>query len=210
MVERDIVRRGIRDERVLEAMRRIPRHLFVPPDLAESAYDDEALPLPDEQTVSQPYIVALMCEALQLRPEDRLLEIGTGWGYSAAVASALCREVYTVERRQGLAQRAAELLSTLGYRNVQVQLGDGTLGWPTQAPFDAICAAAAGPRVPPALQAQLAPQGRLVMPLGTPSDQQLIRITRRDDGFFTESLLDVRFVPLIGAEGWSEQEASLA
>lgn len=192
MVERDLIRRGIRDPRVLAAMSRVPRHLFVPPGLVESAYADEALPLPDGQTISQPYIVALMLEALALKDSDRLLEVGTGSGYSAAVASELCREVYTLERLPGLAAQAAQTLVTLGYRNVHGRCCDGTLGWPEQGPYNAIVVTAAGPKVPPALLEQLAPHAKLVLPLGI-DDQKLVRIS---DGV-TEDLIDVRFVPLV-------------
>ena len=195
MVERDLVRRGIHDLRVLTAMTRVPRHLFMPPGLVEQAYADEALPIGDGQTISQPYIVAVMAEALLLEPADRLLEIGTGSGYAAAVASELCLEVFTLERHATLATLATQRLAELGYTNVRVRCADGTLGWPEQAPFDAISVTAAGPRTPAPLLAQLAPRGRLVMPVGG-EDQTLVRVI---DGK-REELLGVRFVPLVGAE----------
>ena len=195
MVERDLVRRGIRDPRVLSAMSRVPRHLFIPPGLAEMAYADEALPLPEGQTISQPYVVAAMAEALLLQAQSVLLEVGTGWGYSAAVASELCRQVYTVERLPTLAAQATQTLASLGYRNVEVRCGDGTLGWPEHAPFDAIAVTAAAAKVPPALLQQLSLQGRLVIPVGTLNDQKLTRVGHN----LSEELFGVRFVPLVGS-----------
>jgi protein-L-isoaspartate(D-aspartate) O-methyltransferase len=200
MVTRQLAARGIRDERVLAAMREVPREEFVSPVYAGSAYDDGPLPIECGQTISQPYIVALMAEALQLRPQDRVLEVGTGSGYAAAVLSRLTREVYTVERHGKLADSARERLARLGYANVRVLHGDGLRGWPEHAPFDAISVAAGGRDVPPALAEQLAPDGRLVIPVG-PDDglQQLVRVRRRANGsgLDREDLADVRFVPLL-------------
>jgi protein-L-isoaspartate(D-aspartate) O-methyltransferase len=204
MVDRQIAGRGVRDPRVLEAMRAIPREEFVPERLAESAYDDSPLPIGEEQTISQPYVVALMAEALEIRPEDKVLEIGAGSGYAAAVLSRLGREVYAVERHESLVQEAEERLSRLGYSNVHVHHGDGTLGWPEHAPYDVIVVAAGGPDVPPALLDQLAEGGRLVIPIGPdPRSQDLVRVRRRVEGGTTREILGpVRFVPLIGAQGW--------
>ena len=206
MVERDIAARGVRDARVLAAMRVVPREVFVPPARRAEALDDRPLPIGAGQTISQPYIVALMCEALQLRGDERVLEIGTGSGYGAAVLSRLAATVDTVERVPELADRAARQLADLNLNNVRVHGGDGTLGWPEAAPYDAIVVTAGGPEVPPALLAQLAPGGRLVMPVGsTRRWQVLVRVTHvGPDDFRSESLCDVAFVPLMGAQGWPE------
>ena len=204
MVDRQIASRGVRDPRVLEAMRTVPREAFVAERFAELAYDDSPLPIGEEQTISQPYVVALMGEALEIRPEDKVLEIGSGSGYAAAVLSRLAREVYAVERHESLARDAEERLARLGYANVRILQGDGTLGWPEHAPYDAIVVAAGGPEVPPALLAQLAEGGRLVIPIGRdPRDQDLVRVRRRAEGSDVREVLgSVRFVPLIGAQGW--------
>lgn len=204
MVRNDLERRNIRDPRVLFAMRAVPRHLFVPPGLAHEAYADQALPLSDGQSISQPYVVAFMAEALELRPTDRVLEIGTGSGYSAAVASLICAEVFTVERQPNLAERASQTLKALRYDRVHVLRGDGTLGWPEHAPYDGILVTAGGPSVPEALLDQLVPGGRLVMPVGLPDQQMLLRVGRTPKGTVVEErLTDVRFVPLIGEQGWT-------
>jgi protein-L-isoaspartate(D-aspartate) O-methyltransferase len=201
MVHRQIASRGVRDPRVLEAMRAVPREAFVPERLAEFAYDDSPLPIAEEQTISQPYVVALMAEALEIRPEDTVLEIGAG---SAAVLSRLGREVYAVERHESLAREAQERLARLGYSNVHIHHGDGTLGWPDPSPYDAIVVAAGGPDVPPSLLDQLAEGGRLVIPIGPdPRNQDLVRVRRRAEGGTVREVLGpVRFVPLIGAQGW--------
>ncbi len=206
MIAEQLERRGIRDERVLEAMARVPRHRFVPPELDAQAYADSALPIAERQTISQPYIVALTAAALQLKGDERVLEIGTGSGYAAAVLSLLAREVWTVERFPSLAETAAQRLSELGYHNVHVVVGDGSQGWPPYAPYDAIAVAAAGPRIPPSLLDQLAPGGRLVIPIGQRDEQHLLRITHTDTGLRQESLGPVRFVPLVGREGWRDDE----
>ena len=210
MVRRHLAARGIHDPAVLGAMRSVPREAFLPPELAEFAYEDAPLPIEEGQTISQPYIVALMAEALELRPEDRVLEVGTGSGYAAAVLGRIAREVYTIERHGALADTAAGRLLELGFRNVHVRHGDGTLGWPEHAPYDAIVVAAGGPDVPDALVRQLAVGGRLVIPLGADRDlQTLVRITRQADGrLHHEDLGGVRFVPLIGAQGWEEPAAA--
>ena len=208
MVQRQIAGRGIRDRRVLDALLSVPREIFVPERLHEFAYDDTALPIEEEQTISQPYIVALMAEALEIGPDDRVLEVGAGSGYAAAVLSRLAKEVYAIERHASLAELARERMRKLDYTNVHVVHGDGTLGWPEHAPFDAIGVAAGGPDVPPALQNQLAIGGRLVIPIGTePRLQELVRVRRiGPDEFKRESLGAVRFVPLVGAQGWQSQE----
>ena len=204
MVEHDIAARGVRDARVLAAMRAVPREDFVPTSRRDEACADHPLPIGAGQTISQPYIVALMSEALQLHGPERVLEIGTGSGYAAAVLGRLAAEVHTVECIPELAERARRQLAALGVANVQVHVGDGTLGWPAAAPYDAIVVTAAGPQVPPALKAQLAPGGRLVMPVGLQHGwQDLVRVTRgAADEFSTETLCTVAFVPLVGAQGW--------
>jgi protein-L-isoaspartate(D-aspartate) O-methyltransferase len=209
MVRTQIAARGIQDPAVLEAMRSVPREAFLPPELEEFACDDSPLPIGRGQTISQPYIVALMAAAAALRPGDRVLEVGTGSGYAAAVLARIAREVYTIERHEELASLAARRLAELGISNVQVRHGDGTLGWPEHAPFDAIVVAAGGPKVPDALLDQLAPGGRLVIPVGEGREvQRLLRVVRQADGTRREEELGgVRFVPLIGAQGW---EAPLA
>lgn len=204
MVRRQLAARGIADPRVLEAMRAVPRHAFVHPEQAAHAYDDEPLPIGEGQTVSQPYIVAAMIAAVRPTERDRALEIGTGSGYSAAVLSRLVAEVYTIERVPALARAARRRLAELGYQTVHVRLGDGTLGWPEEAPFDVIIVTASGPRVPPALRAQLAIGGRLVMPVGSQRGfQRLVRLVRTSpDDYEEEALESVAFVPLIGEQGW--------
>lgn len=206
MVERHIRARGVRDARVLDALSTVPREAFVPPELAAEAYEDRPLPIEAGQTISQPYIVAVMAEALGLQPEDRVLEIGAGSGYAAAVLASIAKEVYTIERHAELADLARERLARLGYANVEVRCGDGTLGWPDHAPFDAVIVAAGGPDLPPALLAQLAIGGRLVMPVGADRAQRLVRVTRVDETEYRhEDLGAVQFVPLIGEQGWAEQ-----
>jgi protein-L-isoaspartate(D-aspartate) O-methyltransferase len=201
-----LIERGIRDRHVLAAMAEVPREAFVPPALQSAAYDDSALPIDYGQTISQPFVVALMLEAAALGRADRVLDVGTGSGYAAAVMSRIVRHVYTIERVAALAARAETRLASLGYVNVTVATGDGTLGWPEHAPFDAIVVAAGGrPEAPPALVEQLATGGRLVIPLGYEADtQELVRLTREPRGYLRrESLGDVRFVPLVGAGGWT-------
>lgn len=198
-------RRGIASEAVLDAMAQVPRERFVPDHLAELAYEDGALPIGDGQTISQPYIVALMTEAAGLGPESRVLEVGTGSGYSTAILSLLAGHVFSIERHDTLATAARERLEKGGYLdNVTLSVGDGTLGLPEKAPFDAIIIAAAGPRVPEALRAQLAMGGRLIMPVGSASGPQKLTCVTRDgeENFRTEDLAPVSFVPLIGAQGW--------
>ena len=205
MVEKQIAGRGVRSKLILEAMQSVPREAFLPERLREFAYEDSPLPIDADQTISQPYIVAFMTEALGLRGGERILEIGAGSGYAAAVLSRIAGEVYTVERIGQLAEKAASVLSDLGYANVHVLHGDGTLGWLEHAPFDAIIVAAGGPSVPQSLKEQLKVGGRLVIPVGTdPRAQELVRVTRLSDSDYrTEDIADVRFVPLVGEEGWS-------
>jgi protein-L-isoaspartate(D-aspartate) O-methyltransferase len=206
MVEQQIVARGVRDPRVLAAMRKVPRHEFVPEDLRESAHEDGPLPIGEGQTISQPLIVAFMTEAAQLSGGERVLEIGTGSGYGAAVLAEIAGEVVTIECIERLATNARATLDRLGYRNVEVLVGDGTLGWPAAAPYDAILVTAGGPYVPPSLRAQLKVGGRLVMPVGEQHfGQTLVRVTRGADGEDRqEDLSMVSFVPLIGAEGFED------
>jgi protein-L-isoaspartate(D-aspartate) O-methyltransferase len=204
MVATQIEARGVRDPRVLAAMRAVPREDFVAHDWRGHAFDDNPLPIAAGQTISQPYIVAFMAEALQLRGGERVLEIGSGSGYAAAVLGRLAQEVHTVECIAALADTAADQLAAQGADNVHVHHADGSLGWPAAAPYDAIVVTAAGPQVPSALKAQLAVGGRLVMPVGRrDGSQQLVRLTRvgpQDERL--ETLMDVRFVPLTGAQGW--------
>ncbi len=211
MVDLQLARRGISDPRVLKAFRAVPREAFLPPELAEFAYRDTPLPIAGGQTISQPYIVAVTAEALGLRGTERVLEIGTGSGYAAAILSCLAKEVFTVERLEPLAEEARERLAGLGYRNVHVLCGDGTLGWLENAPYDAIAVAAGGPEVPKALLSQLSPSGRLVIPIGPDeSSQSLVRVVREaDGGFRREPIMSVRFVPLIGEQGWPEERSAV-
>lgn len=198
-----LARTGIRDPRVLDAVREVPREAFLPPDLQEFAYEDAPLPIGEGQTISQPLIVALMAQAARLEPDHKVLEVGTGSGYAAAVFSRIASEVYTIERLPALADMAEERLEEMGYDNVHLRQGDGTLGWPEAAPFDAILVAAGGPDPPPSLVEQLAPEGRLIIPVGeTQREQRLVCVQRRDGEFVRTDLGAVRFVPLVGVEGW--------
>jgi len=201
----DLVKRGVRNKAVLQAMRTVPRELFVPKEHLEHAYYDGPIPLPTEQTISQPYVVALMLSALNLQPHFKVLEVGTGSGYAAAVLSKLVQQVHTVERQAQLVAYAQACLHDDGYANIAVHLGDGTLGWPPAAPYDAIIVAAGGPAVPTSLRDQLAKNGRLIMPVGSQQKQKLQLVWRKKNGRFGQKTLSpVRFVPLIGSEGWQE------
>lgn len=204
MVSEHLLARGIRDAAVVRAMREVPREAFLSPEMAYFAYEDGPLPIQAGQTISQPYIVAYMIEALELRGKERVLEIGTGSGYAAAVLSLCAAQVVTVERIEVLADSARTRLRELGYHNVTVQLADGTLGWREQAPYDGIVVTAGAPDVPAELVEQLAPGGRLVIPVGpTPHMQSLIRVRKNAQGELRrEDLCAVRFVPLIGEQGW--------
>ncbi len=203
MVEEQLVPRGIRDQRVLGAMTRVPRHEFVPERSIPYAYEDHPIPIGDGQTISQPYIVALMLEAARIGPEDAVLDVGTGSGYAAALAAVLAHRVVSIERHSDLAVQAAATLEALGNR-VEVVTGDGTLGWAPGAPYDAIVAAATGPSVPRAWSAQLAPGGRIVMPVGRPGGpQHLSLFTAGEDGTLVKKDLgSVTFVPLVGEQAW--------
>lgn len=206
MIETQLVPRGIGDPAVLRAMEEVPREAFVPEGLVPMAYRDSPLPIGQGQTISQPYIVALMTEALELAAHERVLEIGTGSGYAAAVLSRIAKKVYTVERRLKLARTAEARFRQLGYDNIQVHVGDGTLGWREHAPYEAIVVTAGGPEIPEALLEQLAVDGRLVIPVGAKPDiQQLVRVRRNSEqGYQRENLGSVRFVPLVGEAGWQQ------
>lgn len=205
MVREQLATHHLRDPRVLAAMAKVPRHEFVPPEHRIFAYDDGALPLYLGQTVSQAFTVAYMCEAARIEPRDRVLEIGAGSGYGAAVLAELAAEVHTIERLEALAELARDNLDRTGYSRVQVHVGDGTLGWSAAAPYDAIIVTAGGPRIPETLRSQLADGGRLVMPIGeTPREQTLVRVTRHGATWSENRLGAFRFVPLVGEEGWDE------
>jgi protein-L-isoaspartate(D-aspartate) O-methyltransferase len=204
MIEKQLRRRGITDGAVLAAMLAVPRHEFVPEELRSRAYEDAPLPIGGGQTISQPYIVAAMTSALRLQPGDRALEIGTGCGFQAAVLSHLAREVFTIELRPELASIASGKLARLGYHNVHVHCGDGTLGLPEFAPFDGILVAAAAPEVPEPLLAQLSEAGRLIIPVGD-ADNQELRLVEKHAGVFSSKMLEgCRFVPLVGHHGWQK------
>ncbi|MCS6937201.1 MAG: protein-L-isoaspartate(D-aspartate) O-methyltransferase [Candidatus Bipolaricaulota bacterium] len=198
---------GITDKNVLHAMQRIPRHLFVANSLWDQAYADHPLPIEQNQTISQPYIVALMTQALQLQKSDRVLEIGTGSGYQTAILAELAGQVYTIERFPQLSQKAQRLLREAGYTNIRYRVGDGSLGWPEEAPFDKIIVTAAAPEVPSSLLAQLADPGRMVIPVGGRQVQTLLLIRRENQELFKEELCACSFLPLVGKEGWPEEES---
>jgi protein-L-isoaspartate(D-aspartate) O-methyltransferase len=202
MVERQLRGRDVRDERVLAAMERVPRELFVPARLRDRAYDDAALPIGHGQTISQPYMVARICEALSLHGNERVLDVGTGSGYQAAVLAELAGEVVTIERHPELAASARAALEAAGYERVEVRVGDGTLGVPERAPFDAIAVAAAVPDLPPTLYDQLAERGRIVLPVGTRRVQELSLVVRSPEGPAVIRSVPCRFVPLVGEEGF--------
>lgn len=194
--------RGIIDSRVLEAMARIPRELFVGPALGAQAYSDSPLPIGEKQTISQPYIIAAMIQALELQGHERVLEIGTGSGYMTAILASVAAKVYSIERHGSLSMRARSVLEGMGFHNVALRSGDGTLGWREFAPFDAVIVSAAGPDIPPLLVEQLQDGGRLVIPVGPDKEQQLLLGIKEGEGLQLEALGDVRFVPLIGKFGW--------
>lgn len=202
MVQEQLIQRGISDQAVLEAMATVPRHLFIPEEIRAYAYEDRALPLPEGQTISQPFIVALMAEVLMLQTSDRVLEVGTGSGYAAAVMSMLAAEIYSIERVEALATTAQHRLELLGFTKVHVFPGDGTYGLPDCAGYDAISVAAASPWVPLPLRQQLADGGRLVIPVGGRHEQLLLRLTRKREAIHTERFGGVRFVPLLGEHSW--------
>ena len=209
MVEHQLRRRGIGDRRVLTAMAAVPRELFVPPALRERAYEDGALPIGLGQTISQPYVVAAMCELLALRGNERVLDVGTGSGYAAAVLAELAADVVSIERIPQLAERARAALHAAGYGRVDVRVGDGSLGAADRAPYDAITVAAAVPEIPPALVDQLAEDGRLVAPRGSRASQRLVLVARTPEGLVEHGSMPCRFVPLLGAEGFGSGDQAL-
>jgi protein-L-isoaspartate(D-aspartate) O-methyltransferase len=203
MVQEQIVSRGITTPRLLDVFLKMPRHLFVQEAMAVQAYSDGPLPIGEKQTISQPYIVALMTDLLELGANDHVLEIGTGSGYQTAILASLVRRVWTIERIRPLAMQARKVLDSLHLLNVNIKIGDGTLGWPEESPYDAILVTAGAPAVPETLAAQLAPGGRLVIPVGNEASQTLLRIRKEKDGSLTtETGIGCRFVPLIGQQGW--------
>jgi protein-L-isoaspartate(D-aspartate) O-methyltransferase len=204
MVDEQVAARGVSDPRVLAAMRKVQRHEFLPEAIRGMAYEDNALPLGEGQTMSQPYMVGLMSELLALTGTERVLEIGTGSGYQAAVLAELCAKVYTVERIKVLADKARAALDRLGYRSVAIKVYDGTYGWKEMSPFDAIIVTAGSPDVPPPLVEQLAVGGRLVVPVGDRQGQRLLKIVKTADGVVTDKSVPCVFVPLIGNHGWKE------
>jgi protein-L-isoaspartate(D-aspartate) O-methyltransferase len=204
MVQDHLLRRGIRDPRVVGAMGRIPRHEFVSDEYRDQAYEDRPLPIGEGQTVSQPYIVAVTLEALSLRGCETVLEVGTGSGYQSAILAELARKVYSIERHESLAHSAEEVLARLNYTNIEIMVGDGSRGWPQRAPFDAIVVSAAAPRIPPAIFMQLREGGRMVIPVG-PSEAQDLQLVRKLNGeAVVVSLNGCRFVPLIGEQGYQD------
>ena len=205
MVEEQIIGRGIKDPRVIAAMKKVPRHLFVEEALQSQAYSDHPLPIGEKQTISQPYMVALMTEALQLTGKEKILEIGSGSGYQAAVLAELAAKVFSMERIRTLAIRARKLLYELGYFNVEIRFSDGTYGWPEESPFDGITVTAGSPDIPQPLIDQLSDGGRLVIPVGDAFVQELIRITKTGGGIEREDLGGCRFVKLIGKHGWEDE-----
>lgn len=206
MVRRQLRERGIHDERVLEVMGRLERERFVPPEQRAAAYEDRPLGIGGGQTISQPYIVALMTQELEVRRDHRVLEIGTGSGYQTAILAELAGEVCSVERIEELAAQARRVIEDLGLTNVRFHVGDGSLGWPDEAPFDRILCAAASPEVPPAWTEQLADNGRIIAPVGTVECQRLLRVHKRAGVYERRVVCDVRFVRLIGQQGWRPEE----
>jgi len=204
MVEEQLRRRGISDLRVLEAMAKVPRHLFVSGSYQSAAYDDRPLPIGEGQTISQPYMVAVMTQSLELKGEERVLEIGTGSGYQTAILAELSRRVYTIERIPGLIEKARKVLEELGYTTISYRTGDGSKGWPEEAPFDGIMVTAGAPDTPQTLKSQLSQGGRLVIPTGPRYTQTLYRVTRKGDHFIEEDITGCVFVPLVGDFGWKE------
>lgn len=205
MVEHQLRRRGIGDERVLEAMSKVPRHTFVPEAHRGAAYEDRPLPIGEGQTISQPYMVAIMTQSLELQGEERVLEIGTGSGYQTAILAELAKEVYTIERIPLLLEKAQNILRYLGYENIFFVIGDGTKGWPEKAPFDGILVTAGAPEIPQTLLTQLADGGRLVIPVGPRYTQTLYKVTRRGKNYKEEDITGCVFVPLLGEYGWKEE-----
>lgn len=206
MVKSQLISRGIKDKEVLDAMSRVPRHLFVEDAMVHSAYADMALPIGDGQTISQPYMVAVMTELLELNGVETVLEIGTGSGYQGAILAELAKEVYTIERLPSVADRARHTLDALNYKNVHVLVGDGTRGWPDKAPFDRIMITAASPKIPDPLIEQLKVNGILLLPIGTRHAQQLLKVEKKQSGQTEEYHTPCVFVPLVGKYGWENEE----
>ena len=204
MVQEQIVARGIDDARVIAALRKIPRHLFVDPGIVNRAYHDSALPIGEKQTLSQPYMAARMTAALHLGGDEKVLEIGTGSGYQTALLAEICFNVFSVEKLRVLSRKARQLLDRLGYQNIALHVGDGTIGWSEHAPYNAILVAAAAPSAPKPLLEQLTPGGRLVIPVGDEQAQTLLRVTRTPSGFEEEQLGECKFVKLLGKYGWPD------
>ena len=204
MVEEQLVERGINDLRLLEVVSRVPRHLFVQESLQHRAYGDTPLPIGENQTISQPYIVGAMTEALDLKGEERVLEIGTGSGYQTAIIAELCRQVFTIERLNNLSRKAQNVLESLNYMSIVFKMFDGTYGWPDQAPFEAILITASAPEIPGSLVKQLGDGGRLVAPIGEADKQKLVVLTKNGDRVSRRDLGDCKFVPLIGKYGWPQ------
>ncbi len=204
MVEQQLIPRGISNERVLEAFRTVERHVFIPAELRDSAYEDHPLPIGEGQTISQPYMVALMTQCLDLKGDEKILEIGTGSGYQAAILATIVKEVYSVERVELLAKRAESALKKLGYNNVKIKVGDGTLGWKEYAPYDGIIVTAAAPKIPDTYMEQLSVGGKLVIPAGEMYSQVLTVVEKKTDGIRAREICGCVFVPLLGKEGWKE------
>lgn len=204
MIREQLAARQIRDPRVIEAMRTVPRHLFVPDEVKSNAYEDRPLPIGKDQTISQPYMVALMVQALELNGNEKVLEIGTGSGYETAILAELSAQVFSIERLEDLAARAQGLLAALGYQNIRIKVGDGTLGWQEHAPYDAIVITASSPQIPRPLIEQLHPNGIFILPMGEEQLQSLVRLRKSKDGIREEYLGECRFVKLRGAYGWEE------
>lgn len=205
MVDTQLVSRGIKDERVLAAMRKVPRHLFIDETLIDRAYEDHALPIGEEQTISQPYMVAIMTELLELRGNERVLEIGTGSGYQCAILAELASKVYSIERVNALAIKSKRLLDSLGYKNIEIRVANGTYGWKEESPFDGIIVTAGAPEIPETLIEQLVVGGKLVIPVGDRWSQILIKVTKTPEGAITQSITGCIFVPLLGGLGWKEE-----
>lgn len=207
MVSEQLMPRGIKNQKVLDAFRKVERHKFIPEDLRNSAYGDFPVPIGEGQTISQPYIVALMTECLDLNSQDKILEIGTGSGYQAAILAELAKEIYTIERFPALAERAGAILNELGYTNIKIKAGDGTLGWEEAAPFDKIMVTAASPRIPLPLTGQLKENGKLILPLGESFSQVLTLVEKKEGKLKSADICGCVFVPLVGKHGWSNKHA---
>lgn len=209
MVEEQLIPRGISNKKVLDAFKKVPRHEFVPIEHVENAYDDYPLPIGEGQTISQPYMAALMTECLGLRGGEKILEIGTGSGYQMAILAEIAKEVYSVERCEGLAAAAGNTMDRLGYKNYKIKVGDGTLGWEEHAPYDGIVVTAGAPGIPESLVKQLRETGRLVMPIGSSFSQVLTVVEKSDSAIKTTAICDCVFVPLVGKDGWANTRMEL-